>query len=144
MSKMCYGKIWLFDVKTRKPKKVSRDIWWNKKIGGIKLYGVTDWKNLSKEIYKNQLKMNSEFETSFESLAYMINHLFGNEAIIALIKNTYGNQELEKDILKFKKEIREKYSENNKIYVLMNLSKIKEINTDDTKTSEILLKDKSR
>lgn len=88
--------------------------------------------------------MNSEFETSFESLAYMINHLFGNEAIIALIKNTYGNQELEKDILKFKKEIREKYSENNKIYVLMNLSKIKEINTDDTKTSEIFLKDKSR
>lgn len=55
------------------------------KLGSIKLYGVIDWTNLSKELYENQLKTNSEFETSFASLAYMINYLFGNEAIVVLI-----------------------------------------------------------
>ena len=114
------------------------------KLGSIKLYGVIDWTNLSKELYENQLKTNSEFETSFASLAYMINYLFGNEAIVVLIKNIYGNENFEKDILKFKKEIREKYSESDKLYLLINLAKVKEINTDKTKTSEIILKDKSR
>lgn len=113
-------------------------------LGSIKLYGVIDWTNLSKELYENQLKTNSEFETSFESLAYMINYLFGNEAIVVLIKNIYGNENFEKDILKFKKEIREKYSESDKLYLLINLAKVKEINADKTKTSEIILKDKSR
>ena len=114
------------------------------KLGSIKLYGVIDWTNLSKELYENQLKTNSEFETSFESLAYMINYLFGNEAIVVLIKNIYGNENFEKDILKFKKEIREKYSESDKLYLLINLAKVKEINADKAKTSEIILKDKSR
>ena len=86
------------------------------KLGSIKLYGVIDW----------------------------INYLFGNEAIVVLIKNIYDNENFEKDILKFKKEIREKYSESDKLYLLINLAKVKEINTDKTKTSEIILKDKSR
>ena len=68
------------------------------KLGSIKLYGVIDWTNLSKELYENQLKTNSEFETSFASLAYMINYLFGNEAIVVLIKNIYDNENFEKDI----------------------------------------------
>lgn len=74
----------------------------------------------------------------------MINYLFGNEAIVVLIKNIYGNENFEKDILKFKKEIREKYSESDKLYLLINLAKVKEINADKAKTSEIILKDKSR
>ena len=115
-----------------------------RKLGNIRLYGVTDWMNLSKELYKNQLKTNSEFETSFESLAYMINYLFGNEAVVILIQNIYGNENFEKDILKLKKEIREKYSESDKLYLLINLAKVKEINADKAKTSEIILKDKSR
>lgn len=119
-------------------------IYLRSKLGSIKLYGVIDWTNLSKELYENQLKTNSEFETSFASLAYMINYLFGNEAIVVLIKNIYDNENFEKDILKFKKEIREKYSESDKLYLLINLAKVKEINTDKTKTSEIILKDKSR
>jgi hypothetical protein len=119
-------------------------IYLRSKLGSIKLYGVIDWTNLSKELYENQLKTNSEFETSFASLAYMINYLFGNEAIVVLIKNIYDNDNFEKDILKFKKEIREKYSESDKLYLLINLAKVKEINTDKTKTSEIILKDKSR
>lgn len=115
-----------------------------KKLGSIKLYGVTDWINLSKELYKDQLKKNNEFKTSFMSLAYMINYLFGNEAIIVLIKNIYSNENFEKDILNFKKEIREKYSESDKLYMLINIAKIKEINADKAKTSEIILKDKLR
>lgn len=115
-----------------------------KKLGSIKLYGVTNWTSLSKELYENQLKTNSEFETSFESLAYMINYLFGNEAIVVLIKNIYNNKNFEKDILQFKREIREKYSESDKLYLLINLAKIKEINADKAKASEIILKDKSR
>ena len=115
-----------------------------KKLGSIKLYGVTDWINLSRELYKDQLKTNNEFKTSFMSLAYMINYLFGNEAIIVLIKNIYSNENFEKDILNFKKEIREKYSESDKLYMLINIAKIKEINADKAKTSEIILKDKLR
>lgn len=115
-----------------------------KKLGSIKLYGVTDWINLSMELYKDQLKKNNEFKTSFMSLAYMINYLFGNEAIIVLIKNIYSNENFEKDILNFKKEIREKYSESDKLYMLINIAKIKEINADKAKTSEIILKDKLR
>lgn len=115
-----------------------------KKLGSIKLYGVTDWINLSRELYKDQLKKNNEFKTSFMSLAYMINYLFGNEAIIVLIKNIYSNENFEKDILNFKKEIREKYSESDKLYMLINIAKIKEINADKAKTSEIILKDKLR
>lgn len=114
------------------------------KLGSIKLYGVIDWTNLSKKLYENQLKTNSEFETSFESLAYMVNYLFGNEAIVVLIKNIYCNENFEKDILKFKKEIREQYSESDKLYLLINLAKVKEINANKEKTSEIILKDKSR
>lgn len=114
------------------------------KLGSIKLYGVNDWTNLSKELYTNQLKTNSEFETSFESLAYIINYLFGNKAIVVLIKNIYNNENFEKDILKFKKKIREKYSESDKIYFLINLAKLRGINVDKSKISEIFLKDKSR
>lgn len=36
----------------------------------------------------------------------MINHLFRNEAIIVLIKNIYGNENFEKDILKLKKKLK--------------------------------------
>ena len=43
-----------------------------------------------------------------------------------IIKNIYDNENFEKDILKFKKEIREKYSESDKLYLLMNLAKVKE------------------
>lgn len=114
------------------------------KLGSIKLYGVNDWTNLSKELYENQLKTNSEFETSFESLAYIINYLFGNEAIVVLIQNIYENENFEKDILKLKKEIRQKYSESDKIYLLINLAKIKGINADKAKTGEIILKDRLR
>lgn len=74
----------------------------------------------------------------------MINYLFGNEAIVVLIKNIYCNENFEKDILKFKKEIREQYSESDKLYLLINLAKVKEINADKAKASEIILKDKSR
>lgn len=114
------------------------------RLGSIKLYGVNDWAYLSKELYANQLKTNSEFEASFESLVYIIKHLFGNKAVVVLIKNIYNNENFEKDILKFKKTIREKYSESDKIYFLINLAKLKGINADKSKISEILLKDKSR
>ena len=100
-------------------------------------------KNFQRYMIKYK-EVNSEFETSFESLAYMINYLFGNEAIVVLIKNIYSNENFEKDILKFKKEIREKYSESGKLYLLINLAKVKEINADNAKASEIILKDKSR
>lgn len=74
----------------------------------------------------------------------MINYLFGNEAIIVLIKNIYNNDNFEKDILQFKRKIREKYSESDKLYLIINLAKIKKINADKTKTSEIILKDRLR
>ena len=115
-----------------------------KKIGSIKLYGVTDWTSLSKKLYENQLKTNKEFEASFMSLAYTINYLFGNEAIIVLIKNIYNNENFESDILQFKREIREKYSESDRLYLVINMAKIDGLNVDKAKISEIVFKDKLR
>ena len=88
-------------------------------------YHVNDWKSLSEKLYRSQLE-NQHFKVSFESLAYIINELFGNDAVICLIKE---NKEIEEQrfyekVLAFKKRIRERFCKADQIYLVANIDKM--------------------
>lgn len=89
-----------------------------------KFYRVRDWKRLSEKLYNSQFKDNKHFELSFESLAYIINSLFGNEAIIAILKGKDGltKEQLMNKVLEFKRSVREKFCKTNQIYLIANVN----------------------
>ena len=90
------------------------------------LYHVADWKNLSKKLYNDQFSSNQHFKVSFESLAYIINDLFGNDAIVAVVKGNNGldEQQFYDKVLKFKKMIRKKFCKTDQIYLVANIDKM--------------------
>ena len=90
------------------------------------LYHVPDWKSLSEKLYKGQLNSNQHFKVSFESLAYIINDLFGNDAIVDVVKGNNGldEQQFYEKVLEFKKTIRKKFCKADQIYLVANIDKM--------------------
>ena len=90
-----------------------------------KYYFVRDWKKLSLELYNEQFKNNNDFKISFESLCYIINNFFGNNGIVAILKNNDAdNIEFAKQIVELKYKIRDKLLNNNSIVIAADINKL--------------------
>ena len=87
-----------------------------------RFYKVNDWKNLSKKLYSEEFKKSDDFETGFESLAYITDCLYGNNAIIAVIKpnEDEGYEQFTKKVLQIKREIRELYKKSDSFFFIGN------------------------
>lgn len=85
-------------------------------------YIVNDWKNLSKQLYSEEFKNNDGFETGFESLAYITDCLYGNNAVIATIKpkNKENYKQFTEKVLQIKKEIRDIYKKSDSFFFIGN------------------------
>lgn len=85
-------------------------------------YKVEDWKNLSKKLYSEEFKKSDDFETGFESLAYITDCLYGNNAIIAVIKSKENDdyEQFTKKVLQIKKEIRNIYKKSDSFFFIGN------------------------
>jgi len=91
-----------------------------------KYYFVHDWKKVSEILYKEQFDQNVNFKLSFESLAYIVNNLFGNKGVICIIKKE-DNQELQdfvNNVLDFKIRVRERYCKKDEIILVANVDKM--------------------
>ena len=53
-------------------------------------YKVNDWKSLSKLLYSKEFENNEEFRTGFESLSYITDSLYGNNAMALAILICYA------------------------------------------------------
>ncbi len=85
-------------------------------------YKVHDWKNLSKLLYSREFENNEEFRTGFESLSYITDSLYGNNAIILIIKPSVDMEEKEfaEKVVKIKKEIRDIYKKSDRFFLIGN------------------------
>ena len=85
-------------------------------------YKVNDWKNLSKKLYSEEFKKSDDFETGFESLAYITDCLYGNNAVIALIKpgENENYEQFTEKVLQIKKDIRNLYKKSDSFFFIGN------------------------
>lgn len=85
-------------------------------------YKVHDWKNLSKQLYSREFENNEEFRTGFESLSYITDSLYGNNAIIIVIKPSTDMDEKQfaEKVLHIKKEIRNIYKKSDRFFLIGN------------------------
>ena len=85
-------------------------------------YKVNDWKSLSKLLYSKEFENNEEFRTGFESLSYITDSLYGNNAIILIIKPNVDMNEKEfaEKVVKIKKDIRNIYKKSDRFFLIGN------------------------
>ena len=109
-------------------------------------YKVNDWKNLSKQLYSKEFENNEEFRTGFESLSYITDSLYGNNAIILLIKpkQDMDEEQFKEKVVKIKKEIRNIYKKSDRFFLISNALNMP-INADSKKINgTIKIQDASR
>lgn len=109
-------------------------------------YKVEDWQSLSKQLYSEEFEKNEGFETGFNSLAYITDCLFGNNAIIITIKpreNENYKQFTEK-VLKIKKEIRKIYKKSDSFFFIGNTINMPINNSEKKINGTIKLEDCNR
>ena len=109
-------------------------------------YKVHDWKSLSKQLYSKEFENNEEFRTGFESLSYITDSLYGNNAIILIIKPKVDMEENEfaEKVVKIKKEIRNIYKKSDSFFLIGNALNMP-INNESKKANGIIkIQDASR
>lgn len=94
----------------------------SKNIQIHEFYKVNDWRNLSKKLYSEEFKKSEDFETGFESLAYITDCLYGNNAIIVVIKPNENEDYMEftQKVLQVKREIRNIYKKSDSFFLIGN------------------------
>lgn len=109
-------------------------------------YIVDDWKSLSKQLYSEEFKKNEGFETGFESLAYITDCLYGNNAIIATIKpkDTENYKQFTEKVIQIKKEIRNIYKKSDSFFFIGNTINMPINNSEKKINGTIKLEDCNR
>lgn len=118
----------------------------SKNIQIHQFYKVDDWRSLSKKLYCEEFKKSEDFETGFESLAYITDCLYGNNAIIVIVKPN-ANEDYSKfteKVLQAKREIRNIYKKSDSFFFIGNPINMPITATDKKINGTLKLQDTNR
>lgn len=88
----------------------------------VQYFAVLDWQHIIRKLYHKHYEEKGEsFEDMLEALLESVNQLYGNNAIIALVKDTSVEKDkLVKRVYQTKKHLRNLYSKPNAISIISN------------------------